>query len=161
MLDPIPLHPNSRRDQRSPSSNGPAPRTAFPLSPSKPPGFDLQPRTRAVLTPSYTSEVILNPAASVIPPSTTTQVNSSSLPWWRFSFSLINEWNTFIWHRVAFLESDSWSHARLRWHRFGRGPVRVLGFRWSGSHHPFSGIPVQFPDAGQRSEQPGSSAARV
>lgn len=83
MLDPIPLHPSSHRAQQSPSSSGPAPRAASSSSPSKPSGFDLQPRTRALLTRSYATEVILSPAASVVPLSTTsTQVRTPRSPWW-------------------------------------------------------------------------------
>uniref|UniRef100_A0A674NNG7 PDZ domain-containing protein n=1 Tax=Takifugu rubripes TaxID=31033 RepID=A0A674NNG7_TAKRU len=59
------------RAQQSPSSNGPAPRAASSSSPSKPSGFDLQPRTRALLTRSYVTEVTLSPAASVVPLSST------------------------------------------------------------------------------------------
>lgn len=112
MLDPIPLHPNSHRARQSPSSGGPAPRAASGSSPSKPSGFDLQPRTRALLSRSYVTEVILSPAASVVPLGTTgTQVRTPRSSWWCFFF--INVSNAFIWGGSVLLESDSGGHARL------------------------------------------------
>lgn len=92
ILDPVPLYPHSHRDQRSPSNSGPAPCTSSTSSPSKLSSFDLQPRTRALLTRSYATEVILNPASTVSPHSSPdTHVSyPHSTPCF---FFFINIWN--------------------------------------------------------------------